>query len=370
MQVESKIENPKSKMPRYAVIMAGGSGTRLWPLSRQSRPKQMLRLFEGRSLLRWSYERLAGLLAPEQICVITSGQYIPAVAEELPELPPSNLLAEPCPRDTANAVGLAATLLALREGEAIMGVFTADHIIRPLDRFCEIVDAGYVAAEEQADALVTFGIRPTGPHTGYGYIQRGAPLGDGLSEVIRFREKPDRATAEHYLAGGQHSWNSGMFVWRVSTLLAQFRKHQPAAADGLADVAACMSDPGRVDDCLRTFSELPRISIDYAIMEKADRVICQEMDLEWLDVGSWTSLADVFSPDEQGNTVVAPRAVLLDSHGNIVVNESGHLIAAVGVENLVVIHSQDATLICPRDQAQRIKDLLEVVKQRSGSEFL
>ncbi|GMV97468.1 MAG: mannose-1-phosphate guanylyltransferase [Phycisphaerae bacterium] len=354
---------------RHAVIMAGGSGTRLWPLSRRSRPKQLLKLFGGQSLLRKSFERLSGFMDPRHIHVITGKDFLPAVAAELPELPERNLIGEPCPRDTANAVGLAANLLALRDPGGTMGVFTADHIITPVDAFQRALADAYDAAETHADALLTFGVKPTGPHTGYGYIHRGETIGPGLFAVRRFKEKPDEATARRYFESGEFYWNSGMFVWRIETILEQFRRHQPVLAEGLRQTAAEMQDPARSAAAGERFAALPRIAIDFAIMEKADRVLVRELPCAWLDVGSWTSLPEVLAPDSTGNTVAAPRVESLDATGNILVSESDHLIAAVGVSGLIVVHSDDATLVCRREDAQRIKTLLENLQRTQGDRY-
>lgn len=349
--------------------MAGGSGTRLWPLSRQARPKQLLKLFGGQSLMRKAFERLNGFFEPRNIHVITGRDHISAIAAELPELPGENLIGEPCARDTANAVGLAANLLARSDPTGTMGVFTADQIITPIDVFQRTLAAAYHAAETHTDALLTFGVVPTCPHTGYGYMQRGEALGPGLHTVGRFKEKPDEATARAYCASGDFFWNSGMFVWRIPAILAQFNKHQPAAAAGLAEVAAGWDDPARASAVAERFAALPRIAIDYAIMEKADRVLVVELPCAWLDVGSWPSLAEVLPADDAGNTRAAARVETLDAAGNILVSESDHLIAAIGVRDLIVVHSEDATLVCRREDAQRIKILLDHLHQSHGQAY-
>ncbi|MGQ9651526.1 MAG: mannose-1-phosphate guanylyltransferase [Phycisphaerae bacterium] len=354
----------------HAVIMAGGSGTRLWPLSRRSHPKQLLRIFEGKSLLRRSYERLRALLPAEQIYIITGRDYIEPMAAELPELPRENLMGEPCPRDTANAVGLAAHLLALRDPDGTMGIFTADHIIHPIGTFADTVRRGFEAADRHADALITFGITPHSPHTGYGYVHRGPQVDPGVFEVLEFKEKPDLETARRYVESGEYFWNSGMFVWRLAAIVAQIRKHQPQIDAGLREVAAGFHDPARADAVLACFSLLPKISIDFAVMEKADRVLTVEMPCEWLDVGAWPSLAEVFTPDEAGNTRAAPNVMTLDARDNILVSESDHLVAAIGVRDLILIHSDDATLICRKQDAQRIKDLVEHVRNATGEKYM
>jgi len=354
----------------HAVIMAGGSGTRLWPLSRRRHPKQLLRIFEGKSLLRRSFERLCGLLPPEQIYIITGKHYIPAMAAELPELPAANLIGEPCPRDTANAVGLAAHLLAMKDPDGTMGIFTADQIIQPVEVFRDTVQKGFEAAGRHGDALITFGVKPLAPHTGYGYVHRGRELEPGVYEVAEFKEKPDLPTAERYVASGEYYWNSGMFAWRLPTIIEQIGKHQPTIDAGLREVAAGFHDPDWAAAILAKFSSLPRISVDFAIMEKADRVITVEMPCEWLDVGSWPSLADVFKPDDAGNIHAALNVMTLDARGNILVSESDHLIAAIGVTDLIVVHSDDATLICRKEDAQRIKELVAHARDATGDRYM
>ncbi len=354
----------------HAVIMAGGAGTRLWPLSRNNRPKQLLRLFEGRSLLRAAYDRLTVRFAPEQIYVITTAAHLPMVAEELPEIPSENLIGEPCGRDTANAIGLAAALLERRDPEAVMGVFTADHIIRPVECFASAVDKAYAYVAEHPDVLVTFGISPNTPHTGYGYVQRGELLGSGVHKVVAFKEKPDAATAVSYVASGQYYWNSGMFVWRTSTILNELARHLPESHADLREMAEAWSLPGGRKRVETMYPALRRISIDFAVMEKAPRVVVVEMEGQWLDVGSWTSLTDVFASDDLGNTVVASRAMMLKASGNIVVCEDGHLIAVAGAKDLIIVRSGDATLICHKDSAQQLKELIGVLEQRYGQTYL
>jgi mannose-1-phosphate guanylyltransferase len=290
--------------------------------------------------------------------------------QELPELPADNFIAEPCARDTTSAVGLAAHLLAIRDADATMGVFTADHIVKPADAFCATVSKGYDVAERFPDALVTFGVKPRLPHTGYGYIQRGARLENGVYETEQFVEKPDPPTAERYVASSEYYWNSGMFVWRVGTIIEQIRKHQPAIDAGLRAVAADFTDPGKAAAVRQRFEALPKVSVDFAVMERADRVITVEMACEWLDVGSWTSLTEFIPPDADGHTKAAANVIALGGQSNIYVSESDHLIATIGLEDLVVVHSDDATVICRRQDAQRIKDLMEKVRAAHGERYM
>ncbi len=345
-------------MNRCAVIMAGGSGTRLWPLSRRSRPKQLLRIVEGRSLIYKAFERLNAAFSPKEIHVIALAEHLPAIARELPALPPENLIGEPTGRDTANAIALAAAILHEKDPETIMGVFTADHVIRPTDKFVEIVKRGFAAAQEDPSALVTFGIKPTEPHIGLGYVERGQLQAPGVWTVNRFREKPDLETARQYVASGDYYWNSGMFVWRTDTILGQLQRHLPESHDAARRIAQAWPTEAGLTLARDLYPTLVRISIDYAIMEKAENVLVVEMDLDWLDVGNWTALPAVLGTDSSGNTQALQRAVGLSSKNNILVAEGDHLIATIGVEDLVIIHSPDATLVCHQDQVQRIKDLV------------
>ena len=356
-------------MMRHAVIMAGGAGVRLWPLSRQSHPKQLLKLFSGASLLRQSYERVATLLGPEQIHVITGRAHLPMVAQELPELPAANLIGEPVGRDTANAVGLAAAVIAQRDPEAAIGMFTADHIITPIDEFRRAVDLAYRTADDQGSALVTMGIKPTRPDTNYGYVCRGEQIGDGVFEVKRFTEKPDAADAMEYFSSGVYYWNSGMFAWKASTILGELEKHLRDSYTAVTEIAAGWhGDAGR-ERLDRLYPQLPKISIDYAVMDKAERVLVVEMGCDWLDVGSWPALEAVIQADPDANVSACDRVMHLGSHGNIVVSEDRHLIATIGVEDLVIVHSPDATLVCKRGDAQGIKELVENVHQEYGPEY-
>lgn len=355
---------------RHAVIMAGGAGVRLWPLSRKDRPKQLLRLFEGKSLLRRSYERVAALLPPERIGVITNQTHLPIVAEELPELPVDNLLGEPVGRDTANAVGMAAAVVARRDPDAVIGIFTADHIISPLDRFLSAVTQAYQAAEEHPDALVTMGIKPTRADTNYGYVRRGERISDRLFKVKNFTEKPDASTATEYLASGEYYWNSGMFAWRADTILDQLKKHLPQSYAAICEIADAWSTERRQQKLDSLYPTLTKISIDFAVMERAERVLVVEMDCHWIDVGSWPALESVIQADGDRNVSTGGNAIHLGSRGNIVASQEDHLIATIGVDDLVIVHSPDATLVCSKRDAQRIKELVDNIREKLGEQYL
>jgi mannose-1-phosphate guanylyltransferase len=354
---------------RHALIMAGGSGTRLWPLSRRRRPKQLLRLFEGASLLQHSRNRLKDIFAPENIWVITSAAYVDLVAEELPDIPRRNLIGEPMGRDTANAIGLAAHLLAQRDPQAVMAVFTADHLISPQEEFADAIDIGLAAAEQFPDSLVTFGIVPDSPHTGYGYIHRGETVGEGTYRVIAFTEKPAQDVAKTYVQSGEYFWNSGMFAWRAGAILAELARCLPENHRVLAELAGEWEQKAGTDEFADKFESLKRISIDFGVMEKARDVLTVEMDCRWLDLGSWSAVAETREPGVAGNVKIAPHTLVVDGKNNILVSESDHLIAIMGLDDLIVVHSADATLICPRGHEQKIKELTELRQKEFGERF-
>jgi mannose-1-phosphate guanylyltransferase len=354
---------------RHAVIMAGGAGTRLWPLSRKDRPKQLLKLFDGASLLQLARRRLTGLFAPENIWIITSAAYLDHVAEQLPDLPRDNLIGEPLGRDTANAIGLAAHVLARRDRDATMAVFTADHIIQPQDRFAGAIQAGLEAAERFPQSLVTFGITPQSPHTGYGYLHRGEVVGPGTWRVAEFKEKPTLEAAREYVATGEYYWNSGMFVWRVGAILAELERLLPENARVLERLAAGWERVAGTPAAAAAFGQLRRISIDFGVMEQARSVLLVEMTCDWKDLGSWLSVASTRTADEAGNVAIAPRAMILDGGRNVVISEAEHLVVLLGVDDVVVVHSEDATLVCRRHEAERLKDLVERRREQFGDRY-
>jgi mannose-1-phosphate guanylyltransferase len=364
---------------RHAVIMAGGSGTRLWPLSRAQRPKQLLDVVDdgngaARSLLAEAFVRLRAVLPAEQIWVCTAARYGDQVRAALPELGADRLVLEPVARDTANAVGLAAALVADADPDAELAVVSADHVIRPVGRFATVLMTAYDALAARPRSLVTLGIAPTAPATGFGYVQRGKPTEvDGVAEAASFREKPDRATAEEYLASGEYLWNSGMFVWRARTVLDALADHLPESAEGLATIVAAPAGPERDRVLGEVFPTLPKISVDYAVLEPAaaepGRVLVADLDVDWLDVGSWPALASTLSADGAGNAVRG-LAVVLDGAGNIVYSDDpDHLVALVGVRDSVVVHTADVTMVCPVADAERVKQLLAAVEERYGPRF-
>jgi mannose-1-phosphate guanylyltransferase len=361
---------------RHAVIMAGGSGTRLWPLSRAARPKQLLDVVAepgggAHSLLAEAFARLQAVLPVEQIWVCTAARYGDQVRAALPELGAERLILEPVARDTANAVGLAAALVTDVDPDAELAVVSADHVIRPVDRFAAALGTAYDVLAVRPRALVTLGITPTSPATGFGYVQRGAATEvPGAAEVASFREKPDLATAQGYLASGEYVWNSGMFVWRAQTVLDALAEHLPESAAGLDRIVAAPAGPDRDRVLAEVFPTLPKISVDYAVLEPAatepGRVVVVDLDVDWLDVGSWPALAHTLERDSAGNAVRG-MTVLVDSSGNVVLSDDpDHLIAMIGVRDSVVVHTADVTMVCPARDAERVKELLTQVGSRYG----
>lgn len=360
----------------YAVIMAGGTGKRLWPLSRRKRPKQVLKLIEGQTLLRRCFDRLTPIFETKNIIILTNAQYADIVRENLPELPPNNVIAEPAVRDTAPAIGLAATILAKNDPNATMAVVTADQVIEPPQVLQLALKDALVFVNDNPENLITFGIKPTSPSTRFGYINCENPKScpnceNKIFTVNAFKEKPDEKTAQKYLDTGQYFWNSGMFVWKAETILANMKNFLPESTEPLKIIQDDWNTPKQQHSLEEWFPKLPKISIDYAVMEKAPNVHAIKLDCHWLDMGSFSSLAEFITADKNNNIVIASKSQLLDCKDNIIVTEDKHhLIAAIGTENMVIAHTPDATLICPIDQAERLKDLLESIEKNNGTNFL
>jgi len=360
----------------YAVVMAGGIGKRLWPLSRRNKPKQVLKLFDGQTLLQRCFQRLSPVFDTENIIVLTNAAYANLIREDLAELPLDNVIAEPVVRDTAGAIGLAATILTKRDPQAAMAVVTADQLIEPPDVFQQALKDALAFVNKNPDGLVTFGIQPTFPSTELGYIKCTASrkcsgCENEIYSVQAFIEKPDEKTAKQYVNAGRYFWNSGMFVWKAQTILTNLEKFLPEASEPLMKIRTAWDSADRQSILEQWFPKLPKVSIDYAVMEKAKTVYAIKLNCRWLDVGCFAALADCLSLDENNNIIVAGASELLDCKNNIIVTEDkGHLIAAVGVKDMVVAHTPDATLVCHIDHAHRLKELLELIERHGGQKFL
>jgi mannose-1-phosphate guanylyltransferase len=355
----------------YAVIPAGGSGTRLWPLSRAGHPKFLHPLTgTGASLLQATVSRLAPVSAPDRIFVVTGVAHAAAVSRQLAGVPEENILVEPSPRDSCAAIALAAAVIARHDPEAIMGSFAADHLIADGDRFVDVVRTAMSGAA--SGLLMTLGITPTRPETGYGYVQCGGPTGDsGVLAVEEFKEKPSYDVAEAYVKSGNYLWNAGMFVWRVDVFLAELARQQPQLAAGISRIVQAWDSPVREEVLGEVWPTLPRISVDYAVMEGAaavGRVGTVPGDFGWNDVGDFHTLGEVLASDTNGNVVVGqealpkPGVLLRETENLVVVPNSGRLVAALGIRDLIIVDTPDAVLVCPRDRAQEVKHLVDELK--------
>ena len=366
--------------------MAGGAGTRLWPMSRKDRPKQLIRFIaqsgakEACSLLEMAAARLDGLIDPANRTICTAEAYREAIRRDLPQYSDKQILGEPLGRDTVNAVGFAAAVVAKRDPEGVFAVLTADHVIEPADVFRARMDLGFKLVEADPGRLVTFSIKPTYPATGFGYVERGAPIGEngaggvkgaaGLAfQVARFVEKPDLPRAQAYVQAGHFGWNSGMFVWKASTFLEALRRFKPESHAGMMEIQRAWGTATQDEVLQRVYPQLPKISVDFAVMEPVaaaikagDRQfsICTVMmDLNWLDVGSWPSFAQTVAADGEGLRATGPgRAVSVGGRNNLIVTGSpGHTVALLGCEDMIVVQTDDATLVMPRARAEQLKDL-------------
>jgi len=339
-----------SKSPAFALILAGGGGTRLWPASRRSRPKQLLALGGAESLIAATFGRVNRILGAEHTFVVTAADQAEAIRNALPNLPPANLVAEPAARNTGPAVGLGAIAAARRAGDEVrLAVIPSDAFIADEAEFGRVLG---VALEHAAETIVTVGIKPTRPETGYGYLQRGELVRDGVYRVACFVEKPDGPTAHRYLAGGDYLWNSGMFFFTARRLLDEARTHMPELATILAEIRAS-ADPASTANA--RYPGAPKISIDYGIMEKATGILVVPGDFGWNDVGSWSALADIREPDGAGNVALGD-VVLRQVSGSVVVSEPGApFIGVVGVDDVVVVATRDAVLVVRKDRAQEVR---------------
>ncbi len=362
----------------HVVIPAGGSGTRLWPLSRAGTPKFLHPLApDGRTLVAATVQRLAALTDPARTLVITGPAHAVGVARQCPELLEENILVEPSPRDSCAAIGLAAAIIAHRDPTGVMACFAADHLVDDVTGFHEVIRAAVVAA--RAGSLVTVGITPTRPETGYGYLRCGPEIeGTAARVVLEFAEKPDAVTALEYVESGRHLWNAGMFVWQAETFLGVLAEVQPEMHDGLRRIARAWDTPDRAEVLADVWPTLPRISVDYAVMEPAGQrglVSTVPGSFGWNDVGDFDTVGTVWRQDESKNATVrcaadGPEPVMYDSVGVVTVTQTARLIATLGVQDLIVVDTPDVLLVCARSRAQEIRKLVAELTARGQREYL
>ncbi len=355
-------------MKTYGVVMAGGGGTRLWPLSTQKKPKQFLNLSGRETLVNEAIDRLAGAAQPEDIFIVTNASQAEIMLEQTAgRIQDDHILREPAARNTAACIGYAAITILKKYGDGIMCVVPSDPYIRDEAGFVQTLKAA-VAAAEETDALVTIGIKPTFPSTGYGYILNMPIEGKYYHKVEEFVEKPDEETAKKYLASGQYAWNSGMFIWKASTILSYFEKLLPDIYECLMKLAESFGTDEEEKKLWEIYPKIPKISVDYGIMERADHVLMLTGDFGWSDVGGWDAMSTLHAPDENGNISVG-KTLLLDSR-NVTAYSTDKLIAAVGVEDLILVQAGESILVCPQTDAQRVKEIVEALSENGEKSYL
>jgi mannose-1-phosphate guanylyltransferase len=354
----------------YALIMAGGSGTRLWPLSRKKRSKQSLKLVGERTMFQQAIDRLLPLFSLNRIFVVTRKDQGPLLISQMPDLPEQNFILEPLGRGTAPAIGLAAVHLRQRDPSAIMAVLTADHHIARPDRFLQALkNAALIAADGN---LVTLGIKPSSASTGFGYIQQGEQLanleGFDVFSVEKFIEKPDQETASRMVNSGDYSWNSGMFIWRVDRILSEIERQMPELSEQLSQVEASLGKPEYATVLSRVWPQVTQQTIDYGVMEHASDVLVIPTDIGWTDVGSWGSLFDLLPADQDGNISIGP-CLAIDTHNTLVFGNE-RLVATIGVRDMVIVDTEDALLVCPKTREQEVREIVEKLKVNGQIKWL
>ncbi len=348
------------------LIMAGGSGTRFWPKSRERHPKQLLPIIGEGTMLQNTVRRLQPLVAAENIFVISNSVQYPGIVEQLPMLPVENIIVEPRPKNTAACIGLGAAILQQRATDEVMIVLPADHLIGDDEVFREtLLNAGKIAAEK--DVLITIGIQPSYPATGYGYIQYSEErivVGSATAYRVKtFAEKPNLETAQRFLDSGDFLWNSGIFVWRLPVIMAQLEEHMPHLHDGLREISQYLGKPEQNQIIDRVYQQIKSISIDYGVMEKAQNVVVLRGQFRWNDLGSWDEVYKLLPKDQDYNATGNLPHLMLDSSGCLV-DVPGKTVAAVGMRDMIIVETEDALLICPRNRAQDVKDVVELIKRR------
>lgn len=356
----------------HAIIMAGGSGTRFWPASRAATPKQLLQLVGDATMIRQTVDRLQGLVAPEQTLIVTAERLIDTIGQQVPELPATSLVGEPCKRDTAPCIGLAALLVSRNDPEAVMAVMPADHVIRPTEKFQAAILQAAEMVWRSPGQIVTFGIRPSYPAEIFGYIQRGKII-EGSSTasyaVKQFREKPDAATAAEYLAAGDYYWNSGIFVWHAQTILDALAERQPKMLAHLQNIVTAWGGDMQDEMFTREFAAIDGISIDYAVMEHATDIAVIEAPYDWDDLGGWQSLTRLQGTDENNNTIVG-KHLGFNTTGTIVRTDDDHLVVTLGLEDCIIVHTPNATLVANKNDEESIRKIVKELEARGWTEYL
>jgi len=354
----------------YAVIIAGGSGTRLWPLSRRSRSKQSLKLVGDRTMFQHAVDRLAPLFKPEQILIVTRQDQSAVLASQVPELPTSNFINEPVGRGTAPAIGLAAIHLQQKDPQAVMAVLTADHYITDAGRLRQALEASIPLA--RGGYLITLGIKPTSPSTAFGYIEQD-PCGGTVQDmkffrVIRFTEKPPMEVAKSMITSGMYSWNSGMFIWRVDRILEEFKLQMPELYGHLLEVKNILGKPNAQEAFSRIWGQVAEQTIDYGVMEHAKDVLVIPIDVGWTDVGNWSSVSELFPQDQNGNIFIGPYEEI-DTRNTFIFGGK-RLVATIGVDNIVIVDSEDALLVCAKDREQEVRQIVQQLKTKGENQWL
>ena len=361
----------KKDGPLYAVIMAGGSGTRLWPRSRKKKPKQLLDIVSSKTMIQETVDRLEGLVDADHVFVVVGAAHSQEIDRQLALVPSENILIEPQGRNTAPCIGLAAIHIRARDKDAVMVVLPSDHLIKNANRFRKILKAA-AAAAQKGKSLVTIGIEPTFPETGYGYVQIGKKIesarGEDVYKVVAFKEKPTSAVAKKFLKSGKYMWNSGMFVWKADTVLGQIKVHLPALYKGLMKIEASLGKENESGVLEKVYDSIEGESIDFGVMEKAKEVMLLKGDFGWNDIGSWAAMEQLWPKDADGNFLDAD-VVSIESTGNII-HSTKKLVAVIGLKDIVIIETEDALLVCAKDRAPDVRRAVDKLKERGLEEYL
>jgi len=357
----------------HAVIMAGGRGTRFWPRSREKKPKHLLDILSDRTIIQETVDRIRPLVKPQNILIVTGKKHAPELMRQLPDIPAENILIEPVGRNTAACIGWAAVHVQKKAKDDVMVVLPSDHGIGDPERYRKVLAAAALAAEKE-NGLVTIGIEPTSPHTGYGYMEGGVSegkvAGESLLRVKSFREKPDLKKAKAFLKKGNFYWNSGMFVWKASKILAEIAQYLPDLYSGLMTIKASLGKDSETRTVSKIYSGLRSISIDYGVMEKARDVFVIPASFGWSDVGSWDALWEISARDQNGNAATGGSPAIFENTGNSLVYSPKKLVALIGMQDVLVIETKDALLICKKGQSQDVKKIVDTLEAKKQTQLL